>query len=239
MFKPKKLLDTAKVQGNTKARKTNDDDAIRMGTLTMLPDHRICGGAKAAGCMVTCLKGSGMARVYASINEARQARTDYWLNDQAGFLDQLRRELGNFERLCAKQKVQGVVRLNVMSDVQWERFDIPQSFPDLQFYDYTKLAKRFTQELPSNYRLMFSYSPRPTYKKQVQTFLESNSDAPMAVVFRTKDFPTTFMGRPVIDGDKSDWVNVNHRGVVVGLVEKKTGESDDGFVVDTNTIPLL
>ena len=86
---------------------------------------------------------------------------------------------------------------------------------------------------------MFSYSPRPTYKKQVQTFLESNSDAPMAVVFRTKDFPTTFMGRPVIDGDKSDWVNVNHRGVVVGLVEKKTGESDDGFVVDTNTIPLL
>lgn len=236
-----KLLDTSKKLGNTKARKTNLDESIRMATLTMHPDDVVCAGAKAAGCMEDCLVGAGLAEVYESINQARQARTDYWHNEQERFLVQLSRELENFSRLCAKQRVQGVVRLNVMSDVSWEDYDVPQSFPELQFYDYTKKARRFHgQRQPDNYRLMFSYSGAEHYQSQVQSFLKSYSDAPMAVVFRNKNFPWTFMGREVINGDNSDWVNVNHRGVVVGLVAKGPAKTNtNGFVVDNDVIPTL
>jgi hypothetical protein len=91
-----KLLDTSKRLGNTKARKTNRDESIRMATLTMHPDNVVCAGAKAAGCMVDCLKDAGLGSVYPSINKARQARTDYWHNSKITFLDQLCRELENF-----------------------------------------------------------------------------------------------------------------------------------------------
>lgn len=236
-----KLLDTSKTLGNTKARKTNRDDSIRMATLTMHPDDVVCAGAKAAGCMDDCLKDAGLGSVYPSINQARQARTDYWHNEQERFLIQLSRELENFSRLCAKQRVQGVVRLNVMSDISWEDYDVPQSFPELQFYDYTKKARRFHgQRQPDNYRLMFSYSGAKHYQSQVQSFLKSYSDAPMAVVFRNKNFPWTFMGREVINGDNSDWVNVNHRGVVVGLVAKGPAKTNtNGFVVENDVIPTI
>jgi hypothetical protein len=236
-----KLLDTSKTLGNTKARKTNRDESIRMATLTMHPDNVVCAGAKAAGCMDDCLVGAGLAEVYESINIARQARTDYWHDDQEAFLIQLNHELRNFAKLCAKQGVQGVVRLNVMSDVSWEEHYVPQSFPELQFYDYTKKAYRFHgQRQPDNYRLMFSYSGATRYQNQVQSFLKSYSDSPMAVVFRHKDFPSTFMGRPVINGDDSDWVNVNNRGVVVGLVAKGPAKTNtNGFVVDNQVIPTL
>ena len=218
-----KLLDTSKTLGNTKARKTNRDETIRMATLTMHPDDVVCAGAKAAGCMDDCLVGAGLAEVYESINQARQARTDYWHDDQEAFLIQLSRELRNFTKLCAKQGVQGVVRLNVMSDVSWEDYDVPQSFPELQFYDYTKKARRFHgQRQPDNYRLMFSYSGAKHYQSQVQSF------------------PWTFMGREVINGDNSDWVNVNHRGVVVGLVAKGPAKTNtNGFVVENDVIPTI
>ena len=236
-----KLLDTSKRLGNPKVRKSGIADVVRMATLTMHPDDIVCAGSKAAGCMADCLKESGLGGVYPSINQARQARTDYWHNSKITFLDQLCRELENFSRLCAKQRVQGVVRLNVMSDINWEDYDVPQSFPELQFYDYTKKARRFHgQRQPDNYRLMFSYSGAKHYQSQVQSFLKSYSDAPMAVVFRNKNFPSTFMGRPVINGDDSDWVNVNHRGVVVGLVAKGPAKTNtNGFVVENDVIPTL
>jgi len=236
-----KLLDTSKTLGNPKVRKSGIADVVRMATLTMHPDDVVCAGSKAAGCMADCLKESGLGGVYPSINKARQARTDYWHNEQERFLVQLSRELENFSRLCAKQRVQGVVRLNVMSDISWEDYDVPQSFPELQFYDYTKKARRFHgQRQPDNYRLMFSYSGAKHYQSQVQSFLKSYSDAPMAVVFRNKNFPWTFMGREVINGDNSDWVNVNHRGVVVGLVAKGPAKTNtNGFVVDNDVIPTL
>tara|TARA_R100000654_G_scaffold292_1_gene1082 strand:+ start:1423 stop:2154 length:732 start_codon:yes stop_codon:yes gene_type:complete len=230
----KKLLDTAKQSGNTKVAKTgNKKNAlgnVRMASLSMMPHITICPGSKAAGCMDGCLKGAGLAAVYKSVNQARQARTDYWTADQSGFLEQLRRELTNFEKLCNKQSVQGVVRLNVLSDIPWEQHDIPQSFPGLFFYDYTKRAARLGKT-PDNYRLMFSYSGRPQYRKQV---LQARChDNPIAVVFSNGEFPETFLNRPVVDGDQSDLWNVQAGKVVVGLKAKGPAKDDDsGFVVD-------
>ena len=236
----KKLLDTAKQSGNTKVAKTgNKKNAlgdVRMASLSMHPDHIICPGSKAAGCMDGCLKCAGLAAVYKSINLARQARTDYWHANQTGFLDQLRRELGNFQKLCDKQNVQGVVRLNVLSDIAWEQHDIPQAFPSLFFYDYTKRAARLGKT-PDNYRLMFSYSARHQYRKQVLQAI--CHDVPIAAVFKN-GMPDEFLGREVIDGDQSDLWNVHAGRVVVGLKAKGPAKHNtNGFVVDMNAVPTF
>jgi len=231
-----KLLD--RTGGNTKVNKTNKQagDDYHFAGLSMLPTNKLCPGAKAAGCMDSCLKGAGLAAVYGSVNAARLKKTELFLNDKPKFMAQLRRELTNYTKWCRKHNKQGVVRLNVLSDILWEAEGIPQEFPELEFYDYTKRADRFEVELPSNYKIMFSYSGKESYQKQVKRFLESGSDAPVAVVFRGK-MPDKFLGRPVIDGDASDWINVQNKGVVVGLKAKGPAKSNDnGFVVDMNVI---
>ena len=235
-----KLLDTRAT--NTKVKKTQKKPnshfakPVRMASLSMMPDHIICAGSKAANCMDLCLKDAGLAAVYDSVNIARQKKTDYWHADQAGFLAQLTRELANFKKLCDKQGMQGVVRLNVLSDIPWEEHDIPQQFPDLFFYDYTKRAVRLG-ETPDNYRLMFSYSDRPQYQKQVAAALPSG--VPIAVVFKNS-MPSEYLGRRVIDGDLSDLDNVMAGPVVIGLTAKGPALNDDsGFVVDGNMIVRL
>ena len=233
-----KLLNTT--ASNTKIKKTQNKPnnyfgkPIRVASLSMLPDNIICAGSKAAGCMDACLKESGRAQYNPDINIARQKKTDYWHADQAGFLAQLTRELTNFQKnVCERQNVQGVVRLNTISDIPFEEHGIPQDFPELFFYDYTKRAMRLGKT-PANYRLMFSYSDRPQYRNQVAAALPSG--VPIAVVFKNS-MPREYLGRPVIDGDLSDLDNVMAGPVVIGLTAKGPALHDAaGFVVDGNMI---
>jgi len=101
-------------------------------------------------------------------------------------------------------------------------------FPDIQFYDYTKVDNRFTRPLPDNYHLTFSRS-------------EENHDATVAllskgynvaVVFGVKDetnLPDTYFGYPVINGDETDLRFLDDRNVVVGLKYKYlTGKGTKG-----------
>jgi hypothetical protein len=57
----------------------------------------------------------------------------------------------------------------------------------------------------------------------------------MAVVFKHNKFPSTFMGKRVINGDKSDWLNVQAQNCVVGLVYKGGFDMNE-FVVDQDLI---
>jgi len=229
-----KLLETK--QSNTKIKKTqseyNKRDAlkmsIRLASMSLMPDSIICAGSKAANCFETCLKSAGRG-AFNNVATARQAKTDYWHADKSGFLAQLRAELTAFAKLCDRQGVQGVVRLNTISDIDWETYNIPQSFPTLKFYDYTKRAHRLGKT-PANYKLMLSYSGAPKYQNQLKAL---PNNVPLAVVFRG-ELPEHFRGRKVIDGDKSDLVNLEAGGVVIGLRAKGKAKKDySGFVVDT------
>ena len=220
---------------NTKIAKTQKGEKrpTRLASLSLYPDNKICPGSIAAKCQDGCLVSAGRGR-FDNVANARRAKTEYFHNDQAGFLAQLRKELANFDKLCKRQGVRGVVRLNTISDIAWENYDIPQSFPDLKFYDYTKRVKRIGKT-PTNYGLMFSYSGAPSYKKQVE---QMPAGYPMAVVFRDS-LPTHFMGRPVIDGDKSDLDNLRSGHSVVGLLAKGKAKKDTtGFVVESNLIAI-
>jgi hypothetical protein len=228
-----KLLSTS--ASNTKIAKTQKKEKVqtRVASLSMLPDDIICPASKAAGCRAGCLESAGMG-AFSNVKAGRKAKTDWFHADQVGFLDQLRKELGNFDTLCKRKGFVGQVRLNTISDIAWESLGIPQLFPDLSFYDYTKRVQRIGKT-PTNYKLMFSYSGARTYQKQVAQLPDGY---PMAVVFR-HTLPTHFRGRVVIDGDKSDLDNLRGGHVVVGLLAKGKAKKDtSGFVVDSNLIAV-
>lgn len=220
---------------NTKLIKTAKGlENVVLAGLSLMPSAILCPSSKAADCFDDCLKESGLAQVYKSVNIARQKKTDYYMQDRDGFLTQLRRELTNLEKYAVKHNKRAIVRLNVLSDIAWEIHNIPQDFPNISFYDYTKRAARLGNT-PDNYKLMFSYSAAPKYKKQVDIAL--TTDAPITVVFKN-GLPPSYMGREVIDGDKSDIDNLEAKGKIVGLRVKGNSakQSDSPFIVDSNII---
>ena len=68
------------------------------------------------------------------------------------------------------------------------------------------------------------------YQKQVRAAFKT--DAPITVVFRG-GFPDRYLGRPVIDGDKSDLVNLYAGPVVIGLKLK------GGKAIQASTSPFI
>ena len=224
------LLNTA--AGNTKILKSQKGTEIRIASLSLMPDSKICPASTLAQCFKPCLKFAGRG-IMSNVAAGRQSKSDFWHNDQAGFLKQLRREIKNFITLCNKQNKQAAFRLNTISDITWERYGIPQDFPDAIFYDYTKSASRL-EKLPDNYKLIFSYSGAPKYQPQVQRAIKT--DAPIAVVFRGH-VPTGkyFLGREIVDGDASDLKNLRYKNKIVGLKLKgnnKTQKTKSPFVVE-------
>lgn len=116
-----------------------------------------------------------------------------------------------------------MVRLNVFSDIPWERV-FPEMFQELsglQFYDYTKVPFRDT---PSNYDLTFSYSGRNL--EDVMAEIDRGRRA--AVVFLTDKhrLPSSFLGLPVVDGDLSDARPLDPTSAIVGLAYKPPLKSE-------------
>jgi len=139
------------------------------------------------------------------------------------------------------------VRLNVLSDVPWERV-----FPDLfayigdkvRFYDYTKVAGR---RLPKgdafpgrggrsqhgNYDLTFSFSGTNEQlarseiangRRVAVVFMAMKDDRGTWIKFeRDARLPKTFWGLPVVDGDVSDVRPLDPAPSIVGLRWKTPG----------------
>ena len=235
----KKLLDTS--GGNNKLRKNNKDVKLRVAGLSMMPDDIVCAMRWIAACALECLRYSGRG-IFDAVEMARQAKTDWYHEDREAFIAQLVKEIALFEKLCIKNGVECWIRLNVLSDVRWELEQngaIPQRFPNVNFYDYTKIAKRLGDKLPPNYQLMFSYSKKPEYQKYVTQALKTN--VPISVVFYGP-IPEVFLGRRTVNGDDSDILNLYQQGKVIALTYKvakrKKGEPkvdirESQFVVDT------
>lgn len=224
-----------------------------------LSGYNVCSMAELAGCKEPCLNVSGHAGIFKKgettnpIQQARIAKTKWFFEDRAGFMAQLVKEIEALERKAKKLGLKPAVRLNGTSDIKWEnvRFDyvfafekvrsvsIFELFPDVQFYDYTKIPNRGTEDnpLPKNYHLTFSYSNRPEFQKYNEQAIKRGIS--IAVVFdseaRVQDYVrsgASFKGMPVVDGDATDARFLDGKGVVVGLYAKGKAKKDDsGFVV--------
>ena len=225
-----KLLNTGGT--NSKIAKSQNGTEFKIASLSLYPNNKICAGAKAADCMRLCLKDSGFSEMFKSVNEARKFKTDMFMNEKPKFLEKLKREIEAFIVKTEKQGFKAAFRLNTISDIDWIKEGIPQEFPNAFWYDYTKRVKTLNTGL-KNYKKIFSYSGTPQYQKQVQEALKTGF--PIAVVFRGAiPIGKYFLGREIIDGDKSDLVNANSFNKICGLKLKgnKNKKQKGLFIVE-------
>ena len=130
--------------------------------LQMLPGKDVCVNYK--GCIKTCLAFTGFAKIFPSVNKSRQAKKDLYVNQKSVFMKQLVKEIALQEKRAYKKGKKAVIRLNGFTDIDWEKqeFDytgrnIFNSFPNVQFYDYTADANKVLNNQHTNYHLTFSH----------------------------------------------------------------------------------
>lgn len=191
-----------------------------------------------AGCAAACLNTAGRGAM-SSVQKARIAKTKWLFTDRQAFLAQLHKEITAAIKSCSRQGLVPVFRLNLTSDIPWEAAafhyegkSIFAHFPDVQFYDYTKIKSRIWAsiqgKLPENYQLTFSRSE--CNDGEVHRVLQGGGN--VAVVFRGS-LPEKWSGYKVVDGDETDLRFRDGSNVIVGLVEKGKAKKDEsGFVVE-------
>lgn len=181
------------------------------------------------GCKATCLNTAGRGQM-SLVQEIRIARTLFLKENPKAFQARLKNEV---EKLIQSAKNAGMVpaiRVNGTSDLPKLAKPLAIRFPDVQFYDYTKIPKPWRRVRP-NYDLTFSRSE--TNEKDCLDAL--NNGINVAVVFSTKKtekLPDEFWGFEVINGDEHDLRFLDKKGVIVGLTAKGRAKKDtSGFVV--------
>ena len=182
------------------------------------------------GCKAACLNTAGMG-TFSNVQAARIEKTKMFFEQRAQFLAQLIKEVAAAERKSIREGKQLTVRLNGTSDLQWEvyrAFDgktIFEVFPNVVFYDYTKIVKRDARPFP-NYSLTFSAADG----NDTDVLAAIDKGMNVAVVFRN-ELPETWNGRKLIDGDTDDLRFLDPHGVVIGLRAKGKAKKDtSGFV---------
>lgn len=181
-------------------------------------------------CTAACLNESGHNRIDIhdnTINKARITKTKLFFEERAFFMGWLIDEIRSAQRKAYAAGKSFSVRLNGTSDLSPEQFhldgkNILEIFPDVQFYDYTKVFKRIQlAKKYSNYDLTFSFSGNNI----AESLLALEQEIRVAVVF--EEVPAQYWGVPVVDGDLYDMRYQDPGKVVIGLKYKKVRNKID------------
>jgi len=223
------------------------------GILYMAPHTisgvNLCPMAAIAECDKACLYTAGRG-AFSTIQNARLNKAIFFNQNPVEFMKLVALDIHRLLVKARKAVLIPLVRLNGTTDIRWELIpvevdaklakklgvapgqymNIMALFPEVQFYDYTKLANR--RGIPANYDLTFSYSGVLRFAPFVLKAMAAGMR--IAVVFRKQsEIPADFMGMEVVDGDNSDIRHLDPQGVVVALYAKGKARKDTtGFVVD-------
>lgn len=226
-----KLLTPA--HANAKTAKNEQFDQYLTAIMHLAPStlsgYNVCPKAS-AGCAAACLNTAGRGR-FDSIQLARLNKTKRFFEDKENFKNDLIKDISALARKAKREGKKPVVRLNGTSDIQWEKISIMlgknifELFPDVQFYDYTKIFTRLLSDLPSNYHLTFSASE--SNEAECLQALELGFN--VAMVFDS--IPSNYKGHAVISGDDHDLRFLDKANSIVGLKAKGDAKKDkSGFV---------
>ena len=203
---------------------------------------------RTAGCTAACLNTAGHGGMFKKgettniVQEARKTRTRLFFENRSVFFEQLVREIKNAIKLSAKQGMIPVFRLNGTSDLAWEKYEVVegknifQLFPEVQFYDYTKILGRKVAHIP-NYHLTFSAADGND-ADVLKAIAQGMNVATVFGLKKTEPMPETYNGRVVFNGDESDLRFLDPKGVVVGLYAKGRAKKDTSGFVKYPTILL-
>ena len=167
------------------------------------------------------------------IQKARIRKTVQFFFDRDQFMLDLAYDIQKAVAFAKKQGLTPVIRLNGTSDLSWEKYEVPvfctknifELFPNVQFYDYTKVLGRKVADIP-NYHLTFSKADGND--ADVAKAIEQGYN--IAAVF--DEMPATYMGLPVINADETDLRFLDPKGCIAGLKAKGKAKKDyTGFVI--------
>jgi len=200
---------------------------------------------RTAGCTAACLNTAGRGGMFKkgentnAIQKARIRKTKMFFENRIEFFTQLVKDIELGIKQSAKKDLVPVFRLNGTSDLSFEKYEVIRNgklfrnifsaFPEVQFYDYTKVLGRKVNEI-SNYHLTFSAADG----NDIDVTKAVAQGYNVAVVFgikKTLPMPEDYVGMPVFNGDDSDLRFLDPKGVVVGLYAKGKAKKDTtGFV---------
>lgn len=202
-------------------------------------------------CREFCLNGSGHNKaaqleqidkggdtLNSFVNRSRIKKTKMFYEDRNTFMNLLIHELIKYRNRANRLGMEFSVRLNGTSDLSPVLFKDPETgknllelFPDVQFYDYTKVYNRIKlmQQYP-NYDLTLSYNGYNW--DECEKFL--NAGGKVAVVFFDEKLPKSYHGFPIVDGNTYDMRYLDPAKHIVGLHYHKT--ANDYYVDEKDGI---
>lgn len=190
--------------------------------------YEVCPG-RTDECTLLCLNESGRNKMKSDQNRipaSRKTKTKLFFENKEFFVSWVIDEITAAMERATRLGYRFSVRLNNTSDISPEDFvltsasgtvvNLLELFPDVQFYDYSKLPERaeLVKKYP-NYDLTFSYTG---YNWDMCQYLLSEGIR-VAAVF--EQVPETYRGYQVIPGDKYDMRYLDPKNVIVGLKFKK------------------
>ena len=204
------------------------------------------------GCTAACLNTAGRGGMFKRgentnvIQQARIRKTKMFFENRVEFMTTLVKDIELAIKQSKKMELVPVFRLNGTSDLAWEKYEVVRNgklfrniftaFPEVQFYDYTKILGRKVKEY-SNYQLTFSAADG----NDSDVLKALNEGLNVAVVFgikKTLPMPVDYLSRPVFNGDESDLRFLDPKGVIVGLYAKGKAKKDTTGFVKYPTIML-
>jgi len=198
-----------------------------------LSGHNVCPKAT-AGCIASCLNTAGRGGMFKrgettnTIQKARLRKTKYFYEDRAGFMLDLAYDIMKAIKQAERKGFIPVFRLNGTSDLSWEKYEVPvfctenifELFPNVQFYDYTKVLGRKVKDIP-NYHLTFSRA-------------ESNDNDVVQALAAGMNVAAVYDTIPegMYSADESDLRFLDPKVGVIGLKAKGKAKKDySGFVI--------
>ena len=179
---------------------------------------------KKSECSVYCVGKRGKGG-FSNVRKGRINKTKRFFEDRENFMAELVVEIAKAIIKSNGKNLTPTFRLNAYSDIKWENITVNkfgnntifELFPDIQFYDYTKLPNRIT---PFNYAL--TYSHWGNWETTDQAIDQGQNVAMVFNVKKADRLPKMFKGRVVVDGDKTDLRTPQNDGLkaIVGLRAK-------------------
>ena len=190
----------------------------------MKPDKEMCPGSSKE-CLGSCLQYSGRLPMK-SVQTAMKRKTELYKSNRLSFAMKLADDITKHRSRALKKGLIPVVRVNGTSDIDVQELGIIRLFPDVQFYDYTKVFSRYSNY--PNYSLTYSFNGHNWGECAKKLYQGEN----VAVVFRG-ELPEVYNDYKVIDGDKDDLRFLDEKGVIVGLKVKghKAKKEENAFIV--------
>ena len=237
------------LNSNPKLEKSGKYDVLTKGLAfapSFISEYNTCNFAS-IGCGLGCLNFSGHGQEHMLCNGkhnvliARIVRTILYYEYRQQFLKQLHKEIKTFFNYVNNKNIKDNtdlicgIRLNVLSDILWEKIDITlfNDNPNITFYDYTKKPSVSKFE---NHHITFSFAG----DNMPQVFKMLSKGINVAIPVMAKDFKEALKLSNCYNGDETDLRSYDKQKGKLCLLKIKGNKIEKNpFIMDLSEVQKL